>query len=72
MFLTNKFRVNVLIPGSFRRHKALETGEMTLPARLVRLLFGEGMKVLVITPQSAVGEILISEMREEEDEADEG
>lgn len=71
MFLTNRLRVNVMIPGG-RRRKAVESGEMTLPARLVRLLFGEGMKVLVITPHSAVGEVVISEMKEEEAGADEG
>lgn len=71
MFLTNKLRVNVMIPSG-RKRKAVETGEMTLPARLVRFLFGEGMKVLVITPHSAVGEVVISEMQEEEGSGDEG
>ncbi|MCD7957308.1 MAG: hypothetical protein LUG93_16495 [Lachnospiraceae bacterium] len=71
MFLTNKLRVNVMIPSG-RKRKVVESGEMTLPARLVRFLFGDGMKVLVITPHSAVGEVVISEMEEKEDETDEG
>lgn len=61
MLIKRKVRVNVMTPDG-EKSKALESGEMTLPARLVRLLFGEGMKVLVITPHSAVGEVVISEM----------
>ncbi|MCD7825472.1 MAG: hypothetical protein LUH14_05870 [Clostridiaceae bacterium] len=71
MFLKHKVRVNVMTPGG-EKSEALESGEMTLPARLVRFLFGDGMKVLVITPHSAVGEVVISEMEEKEDETDEG
>ncbi|MCD8157746.1 MAG: hypothetical protein LUD77_02300 [Clostridiales bacterium] len=64
MFLKHKVRVNVTIPNG-EKSKAIESGEMTLSARLVRFLFGEGMKVLVITPYSAVGEVVVSEMKEE-------
>ncbi len=49
-----------------KKSKALESGEMTIPAKLARFLFGDGVKILVITPHSAVGEVVISEMNEKE------
>ncbi len=65
MFLRNKVRVNV-VTSDGKKSKALESGEMTIPAKLARFLFGDGVKILVITPHSAVGEVVISEMSEKE------
>ncbi|MCD8336410.1 MAG: hypothetical protein LUD18_03885 [Lachnospiraceae bacterium] len=61
MVLKHKVRINVTDQVG-EKQLVLEGGRFSLPGRLVRLLFGEGMKILVITPGSCVDHVVISEI----------
>lgn len=49
-----KHRIEVRVKN---KEKVLEGRVMRLPARLVHWLFGDGMKVLVITPGDTVNHV---------------
>jgi len=49
-----KHRIEVRVKN---KEKVLDGRVMKLPARLVHWLFGDGMKVLVITPGDTVGHV---------------
>lgn len=63
MFL--KHRVKISVSNGQGRTGVLEGGEMTIPQKIVRALFGDGMKVLVITPGCTVSNVEIQEVKEE-------
>ncbi|MCK9328505.1 MAG: hypothetical protein WCR70_05505 [Sphaerochaetaceae bacterium] len=60
-----KHKVNVNIQNSRgERQKVLSSTRMSLPRRLIKLLFGDFCDVLVLTPGANVKSVEISEIKE--------
>lgn len=63
--MNQKHKVNVNIQNSRgERQKVLSSTRMSLPRRLIKLLFGDFCDVLVLTPGANVKSVEISEIKE--------
>jgi len=63
MSLKHKVTINVASPGGIRS-PVLQSGRKTIRSKLLRLLFGEKVGVLVITPGDSVETVEIKEIKE--------
>ena len=61
MALKHRFRINVMDEKS--RTKVLEGADRRLPARLLRLLFGEFSTVYLLSPGQSVESVEVHEVK---------
>ncbi len=61
--MKHKITINVTDPNG-RKANVLRGADMTLPARLVRFLFGDFQQVYLLSPGQTVESVNISEVRE--------
>jgi len=61
--MKHRITINVTDPNG-RRANVLRGADMTLPARLVRFLFGDFQQIYLLSPGQTVESVNISEVRE--------
>ncbi len=61
--MKHRITINVTDPNG-RRTNVLRGADMTLPARLVRFLFGDFQQIYLLSPGQTVESVNISEVRE--------
>ena len=61
--MKHRITINVIDPNG-RRANVLRGADMTLPARLVRFLFGDFQQIYLLSPGQTVESVNISEVRE--------
>lgn len=67
-----KHRVNINVKArDGTRRRVLSSTRLSLPGRLLRLLFGDFCQVLVLTPGISVQSVEIQEIKEEGDKKNE-
>ena len=66
MGLKHKVTINVAKPGGLR-DPVLKSGSRSLREKFCRLLFGEKIKIMVLTPGDSVETVEIREIKEEAD-----
>ena len=63
--MKHRITINVTDPNG-RRANVLRGADMTLPARLVRFLFGDFQQIYLLSPGQTVESVNISEVKEGE------
>jgi hypothetical protein len=66
MGLKHKVTINVTKPGG-RRDAVIHSGSRHLRERICRFLFGEKVRIMVLTPGDSVETVEIREVKEEAD-----
>ena len=61
--MKHRITINVTDPNG-RRANVLRGADMTLPARLVRFLFGDFQQIYLLSPGQTVESVNISEVKE--------
>ena len=61
--MKHRITINVTDPNG-RRANVLRGADMTLPARLVRFLFGDFQQIYLLSPGQTVESVNISEVRD--------